>query len=129
MMVPLLSLPVSLDPICRLLASGRFDLTTEKAAQVDIHGLLIAMLPPGFDVEREARLSAGDIPDFLIAGQVVVEIKISRSSNVDTLRQLVRYAAHDKVRSLILASNRAVGVPREINGKPARFVSLGRAWL
>lgn len=122
-------LPVALDPICRLLASGRFDLSTEKATQADIHELLIAMLPPGFEVEREKRLSPRDIPDFLIAGQVILEVKVKRGSSRDTFGQVLRYAEHPEVTGVIVASNRAMLLPDHANGKPVRFVSLGRAWM
>lgn len=121
--------PIALDPICRLIAAARVDLTNEKATQADIHQLLTAHLPADVEVEREFSLSPADRPDFLIGGAVVIEVKIKRSSNVDTLRQLVRYAEDERVQAIVLASNRAMDLPREINGKPARFVSLGRGWL
>lgn len=124
------NLPISLDPICRVLASGRFNLTNEAATQQDIQDLLNVMLPEGWTVEREVRLSPADRPDFLIAGRVVVEVKVKRSwSAPGVLKQIARYAAHPQITGVVLASNRAMAVPDRINGKPLRFVPLGRAWL
>lgn len=127
--VALTALPIALDPICRLIGSARVDLTNEKATQADIHQLLTAHLPADVEVEREFSLTPADRPDFLIAGAVVIEVKVKRSDNVLTVRQLGRYAADPRVQAIILASNRAISLPAEINGKPARFVSLGRGWM
>lgn len=128
-MTDVVRVPIALEPICRVLRSGRFDLSTEKSAQADIHQLLVRELPPGWDVEREVRLSAHDIPDFVIAGQVVVEVKVKRSACGDVLGQLRRYARHESITGLIVATNRSLVAPETLGGKPLRFVSLGRAWL
>lgn len=122
-------LPVAVEPICRLLASARCNLTNEKATQADIHAVLVEHLPAGFEVEREKRISPRDIPDFLIAGAVVVEVKIKRATLRETLAQIGRYAENPVVQAIIVASNRAMVLPGQLHGKPIRFVSLGRAWM
>lgn len=109
------------------LGLGRFDLSNEKACQEEVEAHLTDAYPD-WRIHREHRLSARDVPDFLIQG-VAVEVKMNAASPRAIVRQLERYATHDKVRSLILLSNRAVVLPAEINGKPVAGVSLGRAWL
>lgn len=115
--------------IARLLASGRFTLTTEKACQADINDHLRRHLPEGCAVLREYRLGPFDIPDFMIGERVVIEVKIRGATQRDTVRQLARYAAYDEVRALILATSRAMQMPATIGGKPLLYVALGRAWL
>lgn len=112
-----------------LLKSGRFDLSTEKATQADILVHLAGHIDAETLIRREHRLSATDIPDFLIGGSIVIEVKGSRHQRPAVLRQLERYAAHDCVQFLILATSRAMRMPDLIGGKPCRVLNLGRAWL
>lgn len=79
-----------------------------------------------FRVDREFRLSKRDRPDFLVDGCVAVEVKM-RASGSAVLSQLVRYAAHDRVRALVVATPRLsslAGMPAEILGVPVRMVAL-----
>lgn len=115
--------------LAALISRGRYDLTAEKACQADIETTLAASLPLGVALRREARLGPHDIPDFLVDGRIVVEVKLRGSQPAAVLRQLRRYAAYREVEAIILASNRAMALPATIEGKPAWFVSLGRAWL
>ncbi len=112
----------------RVLVSARADLSSEKAAQADLAAVLLARLP-GVSVEREVRLSSHDVVDIMVDGSVAVEVKLRGQPKASIYRQLKRYAAHDRVKSLILVSNIAMGLPPEIEGKPTGFVSLGRSWL
>lgn len=112
-----------------ILRTGRFDLTTEKACQADIELHMAACLPLGVSLSREHRLAAGDIPDFLIGEGIVVEVKIRGANARDTTRQLARYAAHEAVSALIVATSKSMVLPRQIGGKSVLVVSLGRAWL
>lgn len=57
----------------------------------------------GLVFERECRLSERDRPDFLVGGRVVVEVKLKTPRSV-VLRQLGRYAEHDRVEAIVLAS-------------------------
>lgn len=108
------------------LRAARVDLTDEKRAQVGLAGWL---LDAGHTVARERRLGPGDIVDILVDETIAVEVKLNHARRADVLRQLARYARHDEVAAVILATNRAVGIPDTIAGKPAWEVSLGRAWL
>lgn len=111
--------------IAAVIGQGRYELGSEKATQAGIELQLRASLPV---VRREHRLAPGDIVDFLVDG-VAIEVKLKRNQPASILRQLQRYARHDAVTALVLVTNRAMGLPPEIAGKPAFYVSLGRAWL
>ncbi len=79
-----------------------------------------------FRVDREFRLSSCDRPDFLIDGYVVVEVKM-RASGSSVLAQLARYASHERVKALVVATPRLSslsGMPAEIFGVPVRVVAL-----
>lgn len=113
--------------ICAALRMGRFDLHDEKECQAQIAVWLADRLPDA-EISREHRLSARDIPDFLV-GTTVVEVKMNGARPTSILRQLERYASHAEVSDLILVTNRAVSLPAAVSGKPVDVVSLGRAWL
>jgi hypothetical protein len=110
------------------LQQQRFVTVQEKRTQMDVEQYLISN---GFQFEREVHLSDRDIPDFLInthLGGIVLEVK-TKYSRKAIYRQLERYAEHQKVDGLILLSGTSMGLPRDINGKPAIVVSLGEGWL
>ena len=80
----------------------------------------------GFRVEREFRLGDRDRPDVLVARCVAVEVKM-RASGSAVLSQLARYAAHDRVRAIVVATPRLsslAGMPEEILGVAVRPVAL-----
>lgn len=113
--------------IVRLLQRCRLDLSTEKHLQEGIERIF---KDSGVMFEREKRLSPQDIPDFLVAGSVVVECKMrNKSRKIDIYQQLSRYAAYAEVTSIILASNVSMGLPSEINGTPVYAASLSAGWL
>jgi hypothetical protein len=113
--------------IVRLLERCQFDLSTEKHLQAAIESEFV---DSGVVFEREKRLSAGDIPDFLVEGGVVVECKLrGKSRKIDVYQQLTRYAAHPEVTAIVLASNNVMGLPQEIDGKPLYAASLSRGWI
>jgi len=112
------------DGLAKFLRSRRFRLNTERQAQ---DGIETELTLAGIVFERECRLSAADVVDFLVDG-IALEVKIS-GGTLEIYRQLERYAAHDRVQSIILASNVATTMPELIKGKPTHFVNLGRAWL
>lgn len=109
-----------------LIQRHRFDLSSEKRLQEQLEEVLVAN---GYAFEREKRLSAMDIPDFVVSGGIVVECKLRGARKMDIYRQLCRYATHAEVTSLILASNIAMGLPPDIQGKPLYAASTSRGWL
>lgn len=100
----------------------------ERALQDAIEAVLRGA---GLRVEREFRLSARDRPDFLVERCVAVEVKM-RASGSAVLAQLARYAAHDRVHAIVVATPRLsslTGMPDEILGVAVRPVALRGAGL
>ncbi|WP_293002593.1 hypothetical protein [Mycobacterium sp.] len=62
-----------------------------------------ALTEAGVGFAREYRLSERGRPDFLVGGQVVVEVKLKTPRSA-VVRQLGRYAEHDSVGAIVLAS-------------------------
>ena len=129
--------------LVRLLSRTRADLSSEKAMQ---SGIAAALESAGIPFEREHRLSAEDIPDFLIpmpgvhtpchralAQWIAVECKLKGRGGaprkIDIYRQIERYAHHPEVAAIIFASNLSMGLPAEIRGKPVYAASLSKGWL
>ncbi|MGJ4888924.1 hypothetical protein ACQR1Y_12060 [Bradyrhizobium sp. HKCCYLRH3099] len=118
--------------IVNLIEVHRLPLQDEKATQAELARVL-----DGADElhQREVRLSAADIVDFMLplvadqyAGGIAIELKIKGQRRA-IYRQLERYCAHEDVAALILATNVPMGLPDQINGKPVMLARLGRAWL
>jgi hypothetical protein len=113
--------------IAALIHGTRINVTNEALAQDGIHLALRNALP---DIRREVRLSSRDRVD-LMAGAVAVEVKVkSRQNRREILKQLERYAEHDEVKAIVLATAAAwPGDISELNGKPLVVASLTRGWL
>lgn len=116
------------DGVSRLsaaLADRRLDLSNEKATQREIGE---ALQSAGIDFQREHRLAPGDIVDFFLPDGIALEVKL-RYSRREIERQIRRYAKHDTVCALVLATATAIHLPADIDGKPVHVISLGQAWL
>lgn len=111
--------------IVTLLQRARFPLSEEKVTQASI-GELLALKE--FNFSREFRLSDEDIPDFFLAGGICIEVKV-RGQRKSIYRQLARYAAHDQVKGIILATSVCMRLPDNICGKLALTTSLSAGWL
>ena len=109
--------------VCTLLGSFRFAAFDEATLQRLIADVLIVA---GYKFEREKRLSRKDRLDFLLDDGVAVEIKID-GSLTGVMRQLSRYAEHERVLAIVLVTTRAtqaLRIPSEFSGKPVRVVLL-----
>jgi hypothetical protein len=110
--------------ICQALKSRRFSLENEKRLQAEIaYQLYQSKL--SFDIEY--HLDAHNIIDFFVEG-IGIEIKISGSA-MNIYRQCERYCRFDAIKFLILITNKYMGLPEEIDGKPCSIINLGEAWL
>lgn len=94
--------------------------TAERDLQLGIGDVLAK----GFEHCRaEVAISAKDRPDFLVYAlgcTVAVEVKV-RGSHAAILRQLGRYAEHDRLDAIVLAAGRRTllpGMPTTLFGKP-----------
>lgn len=114
------------EGLVRIIRQQRLDLSTEKRLQ---SGLADVFLNSNIAFSREHALSPGDIPDFFMDHGVLIECKVHGAKKMDVYKQLCRYAEHDEVSAIILASNISMGMPALINGKPVFCASLSRGWL
>ncbi len=110
--------------LIKILSSYRFPLEKEKETQAAIEK---RFEENGIQYSREHHLDPVNIPDFFIDG-TAIEIKIKGNAK-SIYKQCERYCQFDEVKSLILVTNRSMGFPKEINGKPCYFINLGKAWL
>lgn len=92
------------------------------SSELELQDAIATALPP-FTVHRELSLSRRDRPDFIVevdGARIAVEVKIKGSRN-EVLRQLGRYAEHDDVAAVVLASGKRTllaGIPAALHGKP-----------
>lgn len=113
--------------LVRVLSRHRFDLADEKACQAEIHTVLTEAFPER-SVQRERHVGLAEIVDFYVDG-VAIEVKMNRAQAAAIIRQIKRYAKRPDVTAVIVATNKALQLPKAIEGKPIYGVSLGRAWL
>lgn len=107
--------------IKNLLDGYRFRASAEAYLQCAISGVLE---DAGIEFQREASLSPADRPDFMVGG-VAIEVKVNGSTNA-LIRQLHRYAQHERVESILVVTNRArlTQLPTELGGKPLVVAAL-----
>ena len=113
-----------LATIINALSTERFSLTVEKTTQIEIETLFNRN---GIAHIKEYHLDKNNIPDFFIDG-IAIEVKIKGNAK-QIYRQCERYSKFKEVKIIILVTNRSMGFPKEINGKPCYIINMGRAWL
>lgn len=88
-------------------------------------GVALVLGEAGIPFTREGRLDARNRPDFMLWGDVGLELKI-KGSLADATRQLHRYARLDDVAGLILLASKLqlMRLPDELLGKPLRTVCV-----
>lgn len=115
-----------IELVIQALSSVRFPIDSEKQTQESIANTL---LHKNIKYIREFHLDDKNIPDFFILnGEIAIEVKI-KGKAMQIYKQCERYCKFDKVKQLILITNRSMGFPKEINGKPCYVINIGRAWL
>lgn len=115
---------INAESLYKLLSKHRLPLSNEKALQAAIGVILTAN---GIEHDRESRLSDKDCIDFLVGG-VGMEVKL-KGSAVAIYKQCKRYCGYPEVEELLIVTNRSMGLPNEIDGKPTYLLSLGKGWL
>ena len=111
--------------VIALIERNRIDVSTEAAAHRAIADVLKA---DGLDAETEVRLSSKDRIDVL-AGTVGIEVKV-QGRRREIAKQLQRYAEHDQIEALVLATAGPWPTQRAtLNGKPVMLASLTKGWL
>lgn len=79
------------------------------------------------EVKREYWLDQKNRVDFFCDG-LAIECKI-KGNRMQILRQVTKYCAFQEVKALILVTNRSMGFPSYLKGKPCFLIPLGRSWL
>lgn len=113
-----------INTLIKILSSQPLPLEKEKETQELIEALF---KKNAIAYNREHMLDTNNIPDFFIDG-IAIEVKIKGNAK-QIYRQCVRYCNFKEVKSLILLTNRSMGWPQELNGKPCYIINLGKAWL
>lgn len=111
--------------IALIIERSRINTTTEAAANSDIRSALEA---GGFHVACEVVLGPNDRIDLMV-GSIGIEVKVGHRRR-SVFAQLMRYATHDRVEALVLATGAAwpVGMTK-VGKKPLIVASLSRGWL
>lgn len=106
------------------LSKYKLSLNAEKILQKEIAEVLRQFQPAD-----EFRLDDNNIIDFYLPGTGIgIEVKI-KGSRKEIYKQCLRYCEFDRIKILVLVTNRSLGFPKTINGKPCYVVNLGTAWL
>lgn len=103
----------------------RLPANNEKQTQLQIEQILITKEIPYL---REVALDPNNIIDFMVLGNVGIEIKL-KAQQKPIYKQLLRYCQFDQVNEIILICNKALHLPPMINNKKAHLIQLGKAWL
>lgn len=118
---------VEVRDILYVLRRKRFTLQDEKVLQAEINSeLLLAFGLP--EVEREFILDKKNTIDFFISSAWGVEVKVCGQKRA-IYKQCERYCGFEKIKALLLVTNRSMGFPKQINGKDCYVLNLGKAWL
>lgn len=109
--------------LLELIQTHRFNFVHEKQLQ---DGLAKVFDEAGLEYERECRLSAHDIIDFMLPSGLGIEVKV-RSTRSDLLRQLFRYATHERIDRILVVTNRShlCALPLEIEKKQVLVMKVG----
>ena len=111
--------------IMDIISEYKIPCSTEKKMQEEIEMILA---DTDIDFEREKRLNAKNIVDFMIKGGIAIECKIAGTPE-NVLRQLERYAEFDSVREIILVSSKSFSMPSLINNKPVFVLKTYFSWI
>lgn len=111
----------AVESIKRVIGATSYNITTEATLQ---HGIEEALRQSGMDFTREVRLASTDRIDFLI-GRVGIEVKI-KGTKAALIRQLLRYAQHDQIDTLLLVTTvpSLTALPQTLNRKPVHTLIL-----
>jgi hypothetical protein len=82
----------------------------------------------GISFKSEFPLGPRNRIDFLTDSGIGIEAKKGKPNELQVINQLIRYAAFEQVRGLILVIERYMDLPEEINGKPVRSIGLRKLW-
>ena len=114
----------SVSHFLHVMTGVRFPLNSEAALKTKMTEL---MTQHEILFKREFALNKKDRPDFMI-DSYAIEVKI-KGGAIAIYKQCERYAMCEGVKGVVLITNKAIGWPSFIAGKPTYVFDLGRAWL
>jgi hypothetical protein len=82
----------------------------------------------GISFAKEYKLGPRNRVDFMVDGGICLEVKKGKPYRAHVLKLLERYAASSKVTAIILAIERNMDLPKEVNGKPCISFGLNKLW-
>lgn len=108
--------------VTKTLSEVRFLVTSERLLQISLGRL---WEDTGYEYEAEVALTARDRIDFLLFGNMGIEVKV-KGSAANVRRQLARYAESPRVASLFLITTKSnhCNLPRVLNGKKVSVYQL-----
>ena len=125
--IPMKTDSFTVRKIVSILSGQRLNIHDEKVLQAQIKELFTKA---NFDFSDEYRIDSNNVVDFMVNGDIAIEVKIStKYSKKSIYRQCERYLKFDSVSAMILVTSRSIGFPLEINGKPCYVINLSKAWL
>ena len=96
--------------------------------EIELHKEMAnALAAANISFRREVKLGPYERIDFL-CGNIGIEVKIKGVAK-RIYKQCEGYCQHDEIKEFILVTNRSMGFPESLNGKPCYVVRLGRSWL
>lgn len=105
------------------LSKARFNLAWEKQFQDEVEQVLKDIAVP---FNREYKLKPGQRIDFLVNGSIGIECKIKGNAK-QIYRQCRDYCENDIIKEFIILTNRSMGFPKELHGKPCYMIKMGKA--
>lgn len=115
-----------LEKIYALISKHKFSLDTEDHLKQQ---MAVVLSENNIPYQREYILDPKNVVDFFCEG-IGIEAKIKGGETSKKIyKQCLRYCQFDEVKQLILVTNKALGFPEELNGKPCYVINLGKSWL
>lgn len=115
--------------VVRAIEDLKAPLASEADAQCAIMATLTKIDPSATAEVRMSPTSRIDFTCCVDGIRIGIEVKIDKGNRREIYRQLERYAALGQLDAIVLATNRAIGLPPTICGMPVAVASLGRGWL
>ena len=93
-------------------------------SEAELQKAILKFLP---EAQPEYRLDPKSRIDFFVNG-IGIEVKIKGQARA-IYKQCERYCGFDQIQALVIVTNRSMGFPKEMCGKPIFVFKLGTAWL
>lgn len=118
---------MSVESILSILRSIRIGYVRLESEITDV--IAEKLIEAKVSFAKEVVVAPGCRVDFLVYDGIAIEVKKGKPSTRSVAKQIWRYANSEKVKAVILVSERGlVQHLNEANGKPIEYVSLSANW-